>query len=91
MICGCKKLLWHKLAISHKDLQVLPAGKRRFPFAPPQNTSNALYKVGSFAATDAQRLYAPPSHLDTTCIQHQVTRYASSGAIDTIYNRAMSW
>lgn len=34
-----------QLAISHKDLQVLPPSKRKFPFAPPQHTSMALYKA----------------------------------------------
>jgi hypothetical protein len=33
------------VAISHKALQVLPPGKRKFPFAPPQHTSTALYKA----------------------------------------------
>jgi isopenicillin N synthase-like dioxygenase len=31
---GCKKLLWHRIALDEKKLQVLPVSERHFPFAP---------------------------------------------------------
>lgn len=31
---GCKKLLWHRIALDENKLQVLPENKRNFPFAP---------------------------------------------------------
>jgi hypothetical protein len=35
-IAGCKKLLWHRVPISHEGIQVLPPESRGyFPFAPP--------------------------------------------------------
>jgi isopenicillin N synthase-like dioxygenase len=32
---GCKKMLWHRIAIDEKKIQMLPSEKRNFPFAPP--------------------------------------------------------
>lgn len=31
---GCKKMLWHRLAIDERKLQMLPEDRRSFPFAP---------------------------------------------------------
>jgi isopenicillin N synthase-like dioxygenase len=36
-IWGCKKLLWHRMAIDEKKLQILPPERRHFPFAPSSN------------------------------------------------------
>jgi len=41
-ISGCKKMLWHRLPIDEKKIQILPSKSRSFPFAP--STSNPLQK-----------------------------------------------
>lgn len=38
-ISGCKKMLWHRIPIDEKKLQILPAQKRSFPFAPSSSSS----------------------------------------------------
>jgi isopenicillin N synthase-like dioxygenase len=38
---GCKKLLWHRVALDETKMQVIPASDRHFPFAPnEQQQSN---------------------------------------------------
>ena len=34
---GCKKMLWHRLPLDEKKMQILPAEERQFPFAPTAN------------------------------------------------------
>ena len=34
---GCKKMLWHRMAIEEKKIQILPPERRHFPFAPSSN------------------------------------------------------
>jgi hypothetical protein len=31
---GCKKLLWHRIAMEEKTMQALPPSQRTFPFSP---------------------------------------------------------
>jgi hypothetical protein len=53
MLCGPKKLIWHKLAINPQQLQVLKKKKdRKFPFAPPMSDTLAeMYThLDTFAA-----------------------------------------
>jgi isopenicillin N synthase-like dioxygenase len=38
---GCKKLLWHRLPIDEKLIQMLPPDKRDFPFAPQGHTDHS--------------------------------------------------
>ena len=37
---GCKKMLWHRLPMSEKKIQMLPPEQRNFPFAPQMNEKN---------------------------------------------------
>jgi isopenicillin N synthase-like dioxygenase len=36
---GCKRMLWHRMPIDEKDLQIIPAHERQFPFSPSCNDS----------------------------------------------------
>jgi isopenicillin N synthase-like dioxygenase len=37
---GCKKMLWHRMAIEEKKIQILPPERRHFPFAPTADNFN---------------------------------------------------
>ena len=54
---GCKKLIWHKIAMNPQQLQILPLKYRKFPYEPPielqlegirSKTSQLLGKLETF-------------------------------------------
>lgn len=54
---GCKRLLWHRMGINEEQIQVLPASRRTFPFAPETADDELPEKVVNmrayFQANDA--------------------------------------
>ena len=47
-ISGCKKMLWHRLPIDEKKIQILPPSQRSFPFA-PSSTSRTSSEIRDLA------------------------------------------
>ena len=49
---GCKKLLWHRLAIDEKKIQMLSPERRSFPFAPPQTPPDNVVDMSAYCKSE---------------------------------------
>lgn len=79
---GCKKLLWHRLPIDEKLIQMLPSDQRDFPFAPRESTESSFDEALLNAAIDMRpycNASAPDSNERKTCADALLKQLQADG------------
>ncbi|CAB9512848.1 expressed unknown protein [Seminavis robusta] len=67
-VWGCKKLLWHRMAMDETKLQMLPPAQRQFPFAPSSAADSTFQDA---AVVDMSAILGPTQQQTTTYQQQQ--------------------
>ncbi|CAK4734345.1 hypothetical protein AeMF1_004970 [Aphanomyces euteiches] len=68
-ITGVKKLIWKQVPISEKNLQILSAAQRRFPFVPPEIEKALANAEATFNQAMANKDEHAATHFLTLAIQ----------------------
>eukprot|EP00536_Pseudo-nitzschia_multiseries_P000554 jgi/Psemu1/249675/estExt_Genewise1Plus.C_70045 len=79
---GCKKLLWHRIAMDETRMQMISSSQRNFPFAPANR--NGMTDAAIYQTAIDMRAYCEPSSANSVsdkekCAHSLVERLKSDG------------